>query len=136
MWWFQLVAVTAIGLILVQKMASFTVYYFKIKTISEFSLLFTKHSGHFSFMYNCINPNSFLIGLNQNVFFVGSIFLSKPTYCWLLVMSPSRSDLSHSASWRIFSSAWLVSFSLKIEKFPKSSRNLRFENKLGTYCLI
>ena len=80
-------AVTEIGLIIVQKMASFTVYFFKIKTISEFSLLSAKYSGGhaWSFQY----PNSFCIRLNQKVFFVGSIFLSK-TYIWLAVSDKSE----------------------------------------------
>ena len=47
---------------------------------------------------------------------------------YFLVMSPSRAGSSHSSSWRIFSSARLVTFllSARIQKMAKTSRNFDF----------
>ena len=77
-------------------------------------------------------------------FLVYGLFSPVP-YRYLVVMSPSRADSSHSSSWRIFSSArlgsWPFWLQLGSENWPKTSQKSaenepKFNSQLKTYFLL
>ena len=73
-------------------------------------------------------------------FYVSSLYSKSLTYWqstgYFIVMCPSRAGLSHSSSWRIFSSAWLVTFSFQLRNFPTKARKLSLFCQLAPWDLV